>query len=255
MTKKHILNFMQQNHKDQSNMNKSAKDPVKIQTMFSTIAHRYDLLNKVLSLGIDRSWRKFAVNQLVKRENAHYLDVATGTCDVALEIVNSLKGSKVTGVDFSEGMLELGKEKVINAGLNDRIDVRFGDATDLPFEDNAFDGTIIAFGIRNVQDYEKGISEMGRVIKSGCNVVILEFTTVQSKIFKPLYIFYITKILPFIGELISGKKGAYKYLPDSMLNFPVPDELKRAMEEVGLQDVRYYKLTFGIVAVHVGTVK
>ena len=236
-------------------MNKPAKDPVKIQTMFSTIAPRYDFLNRVLSLGIDRRWRRFAVNQLVKRENAHYLDVATGTCDVALEMVNSLKGSKVTGVDFSEGMLELGKEKVLNAGLNDRIDVRFGDATDLPFDDNTFDGSIIAFGIRNVQDYKKGIREMDRVVKSGCRVVILEFTTVQSKMFKPVYTFYITKILPFIGELISGKKGAYTYLPDSMLSFPVPEELKRAMEEAGLQDVRYYKLTFGIVAVHVGTVK
>ncbi len=236
-------------------MNKSEKDPVKIQTMFSTIAPRYDLLNRVLSLGIDRRWRRFAVDQLVKRENAHYLDVATGTCDVALEIVNSLKGSKVTGVDFSEGMLELGKEKILNAGLNDRVDVRLGDASDLPFEDNTFDGSIIAFGIRNVQDYKKGISEMGRVVKSGCRVVILEFTTMQSRMFKPFYIFYITKVLPFIGEIISGKKGAYKYLPDSMLSFPVPEELKKAMEETGLQNVRYYKLTFGIVAVHVGTVK
>ncbi len=236
-------------------MNKSAKNPEKIQTMFSTIAHRYDLLNRVLSLGIDRRWRKFAVNQLVKSDNAHYLDVATGTSDVALEIINSIQGSKVTGVDFSEGMLELGKVKIRNAGLNDRIDVRFGDATDLPFDDNTFDGSIIAFGIRNVQDYKKGISEMGRVIKSGCRVVILEFTTVQSKIFKPLYVFYITRVLPFIGEFISGKKGAYKYLPDSMLHFPVPEELKKTMEEVGLQDVSYHKLTFGIVAVHVGTVK
>ena len=236
-------------------MNKSTKDPVKIQTMFTSIAPRYDLLNRVLSLGIDRHWRKFAVNQLVKKENAHYLDVATGTCDVALEIINSLKGSQVTGVDFSEGMLALGKEKVRNAGLNNSIDVQFGDATDLPFEENTFEGSIIAFGIRNVQDYKKGISEMGRVVKSGCKVVILEFTTVQSKIFRPLYIFYITKVLPFIGEVISGKKGAYKYLPDSMLSFPVPEKLKKAMEEEGLQDVRYHKLTFGIVAVHVGTVK
>ncbi len=234
-------------------MKKSAKDPVKIQTMFSTIAPRYDLLNRVLSLGIDRRWRRFAVNQLVKRDNAHYLDVATGTSDVALEIVNSIQGSKVTGVDFSDGMLKLGKEKVRSAGLHDRIDVRFGDATDLPFDDNTFDGSIIAFGIRNVQDYKKGISEMGRVIKSGRKVVILEFTTVQSRIFKPLYVFYITRVLPFIGELISGKKGAYTYLPDSMLHFPVPDELKKAMEETGLQEVRYFKLTLGIVAVHVGT--
>jgi demethylmenaquinone methyltransferase/2-methoxy-6-polyprenyl-1,4-benzoquinol methylase len=235
-------------------MEPSAKDPAKIQSMFSTIAHRYDLLNRVLSLGIDRHWRKFAVRQLPKADNAHYLDVATGTCDVALEIINSIPGSRVKGVDFSTGMLELGKEKVMNAGLAESIDVRFGDATNLPFEDNAFDGSIIAFGIRNVQDYKKGISEMGRVVKAGGRVVILEFTTVQNRLFKPIYRFYITKVLPFIGEVLSGKKGAYNYLPESMLSFPVPDELKQAMEETGLQDVKYYKLTLGAVTVHVGTV-
>ena len=235
-------------------MDNSAKDPVKIQTMFSTIAHRYDLLNRVLSLGIDRSWRKFAVSQLPKAENPVYLDVATGTCDVALEIIKQISGSRVIGVDFSEGMLEIGKDKVKNAGYQDRIEVRFGDASNLPFDDNAFNGSIIAFGIRNVQDYKKGISEMGRVVKSGGKVVILEFTTIQNRFFKPLYRFYIMKVLPFIGEIISGKKGAYKYLPASMLAFPVPDELKNVMEETGLTNVRYYKLTFGAVAVHVGTV-
>ena len=237
-------------------MDRSAKDPVKIQTMFSTIAHRYDLLNKILSLGIDRSWRKFAISKLPEAENARFLDVATGTCDVALEIIKRRpSGTKVVGVDFSEGMLKLGKEKVRNAGLEERIDVRFADVTALPFDDNTFDGSIIAFGIRNVQDYKKGISEMGRVVKSGGKVVVLEFTSVQNRFFMPFYRFYIKKVLPFIGEIISGKKGAYKYLPDSMLGFPSPEEFKSAMEETGLTDVKYYKLTFGITYVHVGTVK
>jgi len=235
-------------------MENSAKDPLKIQTMFSTIAHRYDLLNRVLSLGIDRSWRKFAVSMLPKAENPVYLDVATGTCDVALEIMQQIPGANVVGVDFSEGMLDLGKEKVKNSGYGDRIDVRFGDAANLPFDDNEFNGSIIAFGIRNVRDYKRGISEMGRVVKSGGKVVILEFTTIQNWFFKPLYRFYITRVLPFIGEVISGKKGAYKYLPASMLAFPVPDELKKIMEETGLTDVRYFKLTLGAVAVHVGCV-
>ncbi|HDH05945.1 MAG TPA: ubiquinone/menaquinone biosynthesis methyltransferase, partial [Nitrospirae bacterium] len=163
--------------------------------------------------------------------------------------------AKVIGVDFSDGMLELGREKVKNAGCRDRIEVRFADVTSLPFEDNTFDASIIAFGIRNVRDYKKGISEMGRVVKSGGRVVVLEFTSVQNRFFKPLYVFYITRILPFIGEIISGKKGAYKYLPDSMLNFPSPENFKKAMEETGLQDVKYYKLSFGITAVHVGAVK
>jgi demethylmenaquinone methyltransferase/2-methoxy-6-polyprenyl-1,4-benzoquinol methylase len=239
-----------------SAMDRSSKDPAKIQSMFSTIAHRYDLLNRVLSLGIDGYWRKFAVNQLPRVENARFLDVATGTCDVALEIIKRFPpDAKVVGVDFSEGMLELGKEKVRAAGLQDRIDVRFADVTALPFEDNSFDASTIAFGIRNVQDYKQGISEMSRVVKSGGRVVILEFTSIQSRFFRPLYVFYITKVLPFIGELISGKKGAYKYLPDSMLNFPAPEKFKEAMEETGLKDVTYHKLSFGITAVHVGIVR
>ncbi len=236
-------------------MDNSAKDPAKIQSMFSTIAHRYDLLNKVLSLGIDRYWRKFAVNKLPAVESPVFLDVATGTCDVALEIIRRhSRNTKVTGVDFSEGMLKLGREKVRLAGLEDRIDVRFADVTALPFEDNAFDASIIAFGIRNVREYEKGLSEMGRVVKSGGKVVILEFTSIQHPLFKAPYRFYITKVLPFIGELISGKKGAYKYLPSSMLEFPGPEEFKQAMERTGLKDVRYYRLSLGITAVHVGTV-
>lgn len=235
-------------------MDTSSKDPVKIQTMFSTIAHRYDLLNKVLSLGIDRCWRKFAVNQLPKKENARFLDVATGTCDVALEIIKRHSpDTTVVGVDFSEGMLALGKEKVKQAGLGHRIETRFADVTSLPFEDNTFDASIIAFGIRNVRDYEKGLSEMGRVVKSGGKVIVLEFTTIQNPLFRAPYRFYITKILPFIGELVSGKKGAYAYLPSSMLEFPGPEEFKKSMENAGLRDVRYQRLSLGIVAVHTGT--
>jgi len=233
-------------------MDKSAKDPVKIQTMFSTIAPRYDLLNRVLSLGIDGCWRRYAVDQLPKVKNARLLDVATGTCDVALEIVKRFPpDSKVVGVDFSEGMLELGREKVRKAGYQDRIDVRFADVTSLPFEDNTFDASIIAFGIRNVRDYKKGISEMGRVVKRGGKVVILEFTSIQNPFFRAPYRFYITKVLPFVGELVSGKKGAYRYLPSSMIEFPGPEDFKKAIEETGLLDVRYRKLTFGIAAVHV----
>ncbi len=237
-------------------MEKSAKDPAKIRTMFSSIAPRYDLLNRMLSFGADIYWRRFAVNRLPKVKNARFLDVATGTCDVALEIVRRFPDdTKVVGVDFSEKMLELGKEKVRNAGYQDRIDIRPGDATSLPFEDKVFDGAIIAFGIRNVQDYKKGLSEMSRVVRGGGKVVILEFTSVQSRFFQPLFHLYITKVMPFIGEIISGKKGAYQYLPDSMLDFPPPERFKQAMEETGLLDVGYHKLTFGAAVVYVGTVR
>lgn len=235
-------------------MNKSAKDPAKIQSMFSMIAPRYDLLNRLLSLGIDGYWRRFAVSRLPQGKKARILDVATGTCDVALEIVKRFPpDTKVVGVDFSEGMLELAREKIKKKGYQDRVDIRFADVTSLPFEDETFDASIIAFGIRNVRDYKKGISEMGRVVKRGGKVVILEFTSIQNRFFRAPYRFYITKVLPLIGELISGKKGAYKYLPSSMIEFPEPEEFKKTIEETGLRDVRYYKLTFGIAAVHEGT--
>jgi demethylmenaquinone methyltransferase/2-methoxy-6-polyprenyl-1,4-benzoquinol methylase len=231
-----------------------SKDPGRISTMFTNIAPRYDLLNRVLSLGIDRRWRRFAVDLLPRPENPHYLDVATGTCDVAVEITNRVPGSRVTGVDFSEGMLRLGKEKVRSAGLTDRVRLQRGDATALPFADDTFDGSIIAFGIRNVNDYQKGLSEMGRVVKKGGRVVVLEFTSIQHPLFRVPYRFYITRVLPFIGELISGKRGAYKYLPSSMIEFPGPEEFSRIMESAGLVNVRHYRLSLGITAVHTGEV-
>jgi demethylmenaquinone methyltransferase/2-methoxy-6-polyprenyl-1,4-benzoquinol methylase len=186
-------------------------------------------------------------------DKAIFLDVATGTGDVAIEIVKShLPDVRVIGVDFSDKMLELGREKVRKAGYQNRIKLQFGDVNSLPFDDEIFDAAIMAFGIRNVQDYKQGIKEMVRVVKDGGKVVILEFTSVQNRFFRRSYHIYITKILPIIGEIISGKKGAYRYLPESVLEFLTPEELKKTMEEAGLREVKYYNLTFGITAVHVG---
>jgi demethylmenaquinone methyltransferase/2-methoxy-6-polyprenyl-1,4-benzoquinol methylase len=234
-------------------MSKLAKNPLKIQAMFSSIAPRYDLLNRLLSFGRDLYWRRFAVNQLPKLKAGMFLDVATGTGDVAIEIVKQQAlHTKVIGVDFSDQMLELGKKKIIKMGYQNQIDLGFGDVTALPFEDKTFDAAIIAFGIRNLPDYKSGIKEMTRVVKDRGKVVILEFSSIQNRFFKWPFHLYLTKVLPFIGEIVSGRKGAYKYLPDSMLDFPDPEELKRIMEEVGLQEVKYFKLTFGSTAVHVG---
>lgn len=221
--------------------------------MFSSIAPCYDLLNKLLSFGRDRYWRRFAVNKLPKKEAGMFLDVATGTCDVAIEIVKqSSPNTKVTGIDFSDQMLELGRKKIIKMGYQKQIELRFGDVASLPFDDKAFDAAIIAFGIRNIPDYKSGIMEMTRVVKDGGKIVILEFTSAQNRFFKWPFHLYLTKVLPFIGEIISGRKGAYKYLSNSVLDFPNPGELKKVMEEAGLREVKYYTITLGIVAVHVG---
>lgn len=233
-------------------MSELAKNPLKIQSMFSAIAPRYDLLNKLLSLGRDRYWRRFAVNQLPIIKEGLFLDAATGTGDVALEIIKQRPDARVIGVDFSDKMIELGKEKILETGNQDKIELRFGDITSLPFEDKTFDAAIIAFGIRNIPDYKKGIGEMARVVKDGGKIAILEFTIVQSQFFKLPFRLYLSKVLPVIGGIFSGRKGAYKYLSDSVLDFPEPEEFKKIMEEIGLKEVKYYPLTFSIVTVHVG---
>lgn len=246
-------------------MNKPLKNPFKIQSMFSSIAPRYDLLNRLLSFGRDIYWRRFAVNQLPGINKGSFLDVATGTCDIAIEILRQgSQKTKVTGVDFSGQMLRLGKEKIIKRGCQNQIELCYGDTTLLPFEDNTFDASIIAFGIRNIPDYKTGIKEMTRVVKENGKIVILEFTplerqpfltgftSVQSRFFRRLFRLYLTRFLPFIGGMVSGKKDAYKYLSESVLDFPDPEGLKRIMEEAGLKKIAYYPLTFSIVTVHVG---
>jgi demethylmenaquinone methyltransferase/2-methoxy-6-polyprenyl-1,4-benzoquinol methylase len=220
--------------------------------MFSSIAPRYDILNRLLSVGRDRYWRRFAVSLLPKKESGMFLDVASGTGDIALEIVRQFPDARVIGIDFSEQMLEFGNKKIIDAGHQDRIELRFGDVTALPFDDHTFDASIIAFGIRNIPDYNKGIREMARVLHKGGTLVILEFTSLQSRFFQVIFRFYLHKVLPFIGGVISGKKKAYKYLSDSVIDFPRAHELKRIMEDCGIKDVKYHKLTFSIVTVHVG---
>lgn len=232
-------------------MNKLAKNPVKIQTMFSAIAPRYDLINKLLSFGRDRYWRRFAVGQLPAVKDGLFLDAATGTGDVALEIVKQRPLAKVTGVDFSDKMIAAGKEKILKTGSQDKIELRIGDITALPFEDKTFDAAIIAFGIRNIPDYKKGLMEMARVVKDGGRIVVLEFTSVQNRLFEIPFRLYLTKLLPAIGSAISGRKGAYEYLSSSVIDFPRRMNLK-IMVESGLKEVRYYPLTFSIVTVHVG---
>jgi len=234
------------------NMSNPFKETYRIQQMFSSIASHYDFLNRLLSLGRDRYWRSFAVGQLPPLKEGVFLDLATGTGDVAIEIAKRYpQGVRIIGIDISNKMIEIGMDKVKRAGYADRIELREGDLNHIPFQDETFDASLIAFGIRNVQNYEHAIREMVRVVKIGGYIVILEFTTLKYPFIKPYYC-YVTKILPVIGEAISGRRGAYRYLPDSMKDFPDPVTLKTMMQRAGLRDVRYHTLTFGITAVHVG---
>ncbi len=224
-----------------------------VRDMFSNIAHRYDLLNRLLSLRRDVYWRRFAVKELLKTEGCLFLDVATGTGDCAIEIVKTGgEDKKVVGVDFSEEMIYQGRKKIEREGLSENISLLQTNALGLPFDDSYFDGAISAFGVRNFSDVRKGVREMRRVIKKNGKMVILEFTSPSNRLFKKLYYLYFKRILPFIGGIISGKRYAYRYLPDSVMEFPDSKNFKKIMEEEGLNNVQHFPLTFGIAVVYVG---
>lgn len=223
-----------------------------IQKMFSTIAPRYDFLNRLLSLGIDRRWRRVAVGMTNCPVGGRVLDVATGTGDVALEIAAQTPDSvTVTGIDFSAGMVEHGRSKIETSPFRDRISLLIAPCEDIPFPDNTFDAATIAFGIRNVVDRELGLREMLRVVKPGGRVVILEFSTPRSRFFSTVYNFYFLRVLPVIAGLFS-QQSAYRYLPESVMEFPPQEEFKALMEKSGYRQVTHRDLTFGISTVYVG---
>lgn len=224
-----------------------------IRDMFQNIAPQYDLLNRILSFGIDRYWRKFAVRQLQIPEHGRVLDIATGTGDVALTIAAKTSDSvAIIGEDFTQGMLLRGREKIAASSYADRIKLVNAPCEAIPHPSNLFDGITIAFGIRNVVDRNAGLREMCRVLKSGGRAVILEFSTPKSRIFRALYYFYFRRILPAIGGIFS-KRSAYQYLPDSVLDFPAREEFAQMMTDAGFVNVKAHDLTFGIVTVYVGT--
>ena len=225
----------------------------RIRAMFGSIAPRYDLLNRLLSLGIDRRWRRFAVGKIGLHGPGRVLDVATGTGDVALEIAAQTPASVTfVGIDFTPEMIELGRVKVEQSRHAGRIELKVAPCEEIPCEDGTFDAATISFGIRNVVDRIKGLTEMRRALKEGGRIVILEFSTPTMPVFKNLYHFYFLKVLPRIGGAFS-RFSAYQYLPDSVLEFPSRDEFKGMMRQVGFKDVRHFDLTGGIATVYVGT--
>lgn len=224
-----------------------------VRQMFDDIAHRYDLLNRLLSFGIDRRWRRFAVSQLSIPANGRVLDIATGTCDVALEVAEQSDPSVIiVGEDFTQGMLAHGLTKLKDSPHGDRILLVNAPCEEIPHPDETFDGITIAFGIRNVVDRETGLREMYRVLKPGGRAVILEFSQPRSRLFRKIYYFYFQRILPAIGGLISKKRSAYQYLPDSVIEFPRQDKFKAMMADAGFQRLQSTDLTFGIATVYVG---
>lgn len=219
--------------------------------MFNNISPKYDLLNRVLSMGIDISWRKKAVKMLEKEQPKLILDVATGTADFALEAL-SLQPDKIIGVDISEGMLNLGKEKIAKMNLTHKIELQMGDSERLLFADETFDAVIVSFGVRNFENLEKGLQDICRVLKKGGTLIVLEFSQPQGFIFSRLYYFYSKYILPTIGKIVSQDNAAYSYLPESVKAFPFGKQFLAIMEKVGFTKTEAKELTFGISSIYKG---
>lgn len=219
--------------------------------MFDNISPKYDLLNHLLSGGVDLYWRKKAISLLKKRPNRVILDVATGTGDFALEALK-LNPEKIIGVDISEGMLRVGEEKIRKGGHQDIISFRKAASESLPFEDNYFDAVIVSFGVRNFDNLEKGLSEMHRVMKPAGTCIVIEFSKPKAFPFKQLYYFYFKRILPLIGRLISKDTSAYTYLPDSVQAFPDGNDFLAILGRSGFTQTKCIQLTFGICSIYIG---
>ncbi|HLV23781.1 MAG TPA: bifunctional demethylmenaquinone methyltransferase/2-methoxy-6-polyprenyl-1,4-benzoquinol methylase UbiE [Moheibacter sp.] len=220
-----------------------------VEQMFDNISEKYDLLNRILSMGIDVSWRKKVVKSVQKENPSTILDIATGTGDLAISMAQATQ-AKITGFDLSAGMLEVGKKKIAEQNLNNRIEMIQGDAENMPFADNSFDVITVAFGVRNFENLEKGLNEIYRVLKPGGKFIILEFSQPQSFPMKQLYAFYSKAILPKIGKKISKDQSAYTYLPDSVKAFPYGEKMKKILKKSKFVEPYDKKLTFGIASIY-----
>jgi demethylmenaquinone methyltransferase/2-methoxy-6-polyprenyl-1,4-benzoquinol methylase len=224
-----------------------------VRDMFSAIAPRYDVLNHVLSLGIDRAWRRAAVDRLgwEARPDGLYLDACAGTLDLAAELANRRRFTgRVVGADFAPVMLRLGGRKARRPGV---IEPVASDALGLPFRAGCFDGAMVGFGVRNLADLDAGLAELSRVLRAGARLVVLEFALPAWRPFRALYRFYFTRVLPAIGRAVSGHPTAYSYLPASVDGFPAPDALRARLEQAGLRSCGFRLLTGGIAAIHWGS--
>jgi demethylmenaquinone methyltransferase/2-methoxy-6-polyprenyl-1,4-benzoquinol methylase len=230
-------------------------DPESIQNLFNNIAPTYDMLNHILSFGSDILWRKKAAHEL-RGVSGWILDIATGTGDLAIEIIHQdTNKRKVLGLDFSRHMIGKAHKKLQRKGLSNYITLSLGDAIALPFREDTFSATIIAFGLRNIIQKDIAISEMKRVTKNGGKVVILEFTLPSKGLMNKLYPIYFKRILPWIGGIISGDREAYSYLPQSIIQFQNAEDYEGLLERYGLEVLSVRKLTWGIASIIVGMKK
>ena len=237
------------NHKitPYKNLKESKKDQVS--KMFDNIAENYDFLNHFLSLGIDIIWRKKAIKELTEVKPKKILDIATGTADLAIEAM-SLKPKKIIGIDISEGMLKIGRDKIRTKNMSNIIELEYGDSEKISYDNNSFDAITAGFGVRNFENLSVGLSEIYRVLKKDGKFVVIEPSIPKNFFLKSLYNFYFKKILPLIGKLVSKDNSAYNYLPESVDNFPQGKKFIDELNKVGFKDSKFKYLNFGIVAIY-----
>ena len=221
-----------------------------VEEMFDNISPRYDLLNHLLSVNIDKVWRKRTIKRLKDFNPDKILDIATGTGDFAIAATKLGEKVAVVGIDISEGMLSVAREKIKKMQLEQQVSVQKADSENLPFEDGLFDASIVGFGVRNFENLKRGLIEIFRVIKPGGVFFVLEFSKPAKTPFKQVYNFYFKRVLPFIGRMVSKDKRAYTYLPESVSEFPDGEQFLAILAEVGFTDNKYYSQTFGIATIY-----
>lgn len=244
------MNYPQEYIKPYGNDGKKSEQ---VEQMFDNIAPAYDQLNHTLSLGIDKSWRRKAIDWLKPYRPQRIMDVATGTGDFAILACRELQPEHLVGTDISEGMMNVGREKVKKAGLSGKISFAREDCTSLSFADHSFDAITVAFGVRNFEDLDKGLSEMCRVLKPGGHLVILELTTPERFPMKQLFAVYSRIVIPTLGKLFSKDNSAYKYLPQTIKAFPQGEVMRGVISRAGFGEVRFRRLTFGICTLYTAT--
>lgn len=221
-----------------------------VREMFDNIAPAYDFMNRAMTFGIDRRWRRKAVDMLRRQPHDAILDVATGTGDLAMLMARRTDAKAITGIDLSEGMIEVGRRKIHEAGLESRITLTAGDCLNMPFADGVFDAVTVAYGVRNFENLLRGYGEMLRVLRPGGTITVIELSTPASPLIRPLYNLYTRHIIPAVGRLVSKDVRAYSYLPESIAAVPQRDAMTALMRQAGFDNAQWRQLTFGTCIIY-----
>ena len=221
-----------------------------VREMFDSIAPAYDWMNRAMTFGVDKIWRKKAVRMIRKSNPGHIVDIATGTGDLAIALARAITGAHVTGVDLSEGMITIGRRKVAGEKLSDRIDMITADCLSLPLDDSSADAVTVAYGVRNFEHLDRGYDEMFRVLRPGGMLCVVELSTPVNPFVKPLYNLYTKFIIPLVGRIVSNDDLAYSYLPESIAAVPQGNDMLRLISEAGFTDSAFRRLTFGVCTIY-----